>query len=87
MEPRENQNRAWEIRNSARDILMGISDNSQYWVLEKDILAQKVGCSVEDLNNALKHNLNFDNQGLVNGKFQEWAYYTDSDIKEGFYGF
>lgn len=83
----EYSDRSFNIRNRARDILKGLSDDGRYWVMGKNLLAQKVGCSVDDLDIALKHCLNFDNQGLVNGKFTRWAYYTDSDITEGFYGF
>lgn len=76
-----------EIRNRAKDILMGVSDDSQYWVMEKVILAQKVGCSSDELASALRTCLNFDLQGIQNFENLAYAYYSDSDLKDGFYGF
>lgn len=72
---------AEEIQNRARYILMSVSEDNQKWLMELEKLARNVGCTPDELMNALHGARNFNMQPLRNFEALAYGYYSDEELE------
>ena len=71
-----------EICRKAKELITGATNDSRYWVMERQDLAAKIGCSLEALHAAMRANRNFDLQPINNFEKLGYGYFSDEELEE-----